>query len=192
MEVTNLDQVTGMFDDRSFRVAEAVRPAAQAAAQVFYDEVRSNVDRLRRHTARTKGSKAPGVLKDSIYQVFSKDNSGRMVSEYHVSWNHRKAPHGHLIEYGHMQPYQYYIDKQGNFHTAVKPKMLKKYMERYYGKTVPKHLRDKYFIRLPVPIQVPAYPFIRPAFLKAQEAYDKATKIILAAVNGAGSNIRMS
>src|SRR5205085_5719958 len=42
----------------------------------------------------------PGALKASIYQVFSKDNSGSGHATYHVSWNAKKAPHGHLVEFG--------------------------------------------------------------------------------------------
>lgn len=42
----------------------------------------------------------PGTLKRAIYQVYSKDNSTQGVrAEYHVSWNKKRAPHGHLIEY---------------------------------------------------------------------------------------------
>ncbi len=67
---------------------KATRPAAQAGAQVFYDEV------LLRVPVKT------GTLKSSIYQVFSKDNSTDDKAVYQVSWNHRKAPHGHLIEFG--------------------------------------------------------------------------------------------
>ena len=192
MSVTNLDEILGEFDDLAYRVEKATRPAAQAAAQVFYDEARLNVSRLNKWTARTPGNRQPGVLQDAIYQTFSKDNSGANLATYHVSWNHKKAPHGHLLEYGHMQPYEYYIDKRGFFHTKVRPSMLADYLKFYRNKAVPKHLRDKYFIRLPVPKQIPAYPFIRPAMAKAQQAYDRATKIILEAVNGERADARMS
>jgi HK97 gp10 family phage protein len=68
--------------------AEAVRPAAQAGAQVLYDEVKVRVP------VRT------GTLSQSIYQVFSKDNSASKNAVYHISWNAKKAPHGHLVEFG--------------------------------------------------------------------------------------------
>jgi len=32
--------------------------------------------------------------------VFSKDNSFRDVSTYHVSWNADKAPYGAMVEFG--------------------------------------------------------------------------------------------
>ncbi len=65
-----------------------IRTGAQAAAQVFYEETKQRVP------------VETGRLKSSIYQVFSKDNSGDGVAVYHISWNRRKAPHGHLVEFG--------------------------------------------------------------------------------------------
>ena len=65
-------------------VEEAVRPAAQAAAQVLYDEVLKNAKAL------TKS----GQLASSVYQAYSADKSGAKKATYHVSWNARKAPHG--------------------------------------------------------------------------------------------------
>ena len=80
---------------------KAMRPAAQAGIQVLYDEVLLRVpvnDRAR----KTKSGRVipPGALKASIYQVFSEDNSGKGFATYHCSWNHIKAPHGHLVENG--------------------------------------------------------------------------------------------
>jgi HK97 gp10 family phage protein len=47
----------------------------------------------------------PGSLRDSIYQAFSKDNSsefggGYRNATFHVAWNHRKVPYGHMVEFG--------------------------------------------------------------------------------------------
>lgn len=67
---------------------DAVRPAAQASAEVFYREV------LARVPVKT------GKLQRAIYQAFSAKNSGPGEATYHVSWNKRKAPHGHLVEFG--------------------------------------------------------------------------------------------
>lgn len=79
------------LDSIALGAQKQVRPAAQAGAQVFYDEVKQNVGRLGRKT---------GNLDSSIYQVFSKSNSSDKRATYHISWNHIKAPHGHLVEYG--------------------------------------------------------------------------------------------
>lgn len=65
-----------------------IRAGSQAAAQVFYNEAKNRVP------------VKSGTLKNSIYQVFSEDNSDKTKATYHVSWNRSKAPHGHLIEFG--------------------------------------------------------------------------------------------
>lgn len=80
---------------------KAVRPAAQAGAQVLYDEVLLRVP-LAAEARKYRGKVyQPGALKRSIYQKYSDDKSSQARAEYHVSWNNRKAPHGHLIEFGH-------------------------------------------------------------------------------------------
>lgn len=68
--------------------APMIRTGSAAAARVLYEEAR------RRCPVKT------GLLKSSIYRVLSESESkpGRVV--YHVSWNVRKAPHGHFIEFG--------------------------------------------------------------------------------------------
>lgn len=76
------------LDDLATQVQHSVRPAAQAGAQVLYDE------------ARLRAPERSGLLKSSIYQTYSKDNSGADHATYHVSWNHTVAPHGHLLEFG--------------------------------------------------------------------------------------------
>lgn len=118
----------------------AVRPAAQAGAQVLYEEVKRNVSRIKRKT---------GNLASAIYQAYSADNSGGGRAAYHISWNARKAPHGHLVENGYLQRYGVSFDKAtGRFYTH---------------KDCP----------LATPRQVPAKPFMRPAmaaFPRAQEA----------------------
>lgn len=125
--------VNGLVDD----VEAAARPAAQAMAQVFYDSVKTNVARIRRRT---------GNLERSIYQAFSADNSGQGYATYHVSWNAAKAPHGHLVEYGHLQRYLVTIDDRGRWITH----------------------KDK---PLPSPVYIPGKPFLRPAMAMEAVAY---------------------
>jgi len=128
------------LDQLQATATEAARPAAQAGAQVFYNEVKLNVSRIGRVT---------GNLDSSIYQVFSKDNSTPVSATYHISWNHRKAPHGHLVEFGHIQTRKVYIGSDGNWYTS---------------KTL-----------LDAPKQVGARPFVRPAYdAKAQLALEAA------------------
>lgn len=43
----------------------------------------------------------PGNLRNSIYHAYSKDNSKEgEKATYHISWNYKKAPYGHIIENG--------------------------------------------------------------------------------------------
>jgi hypothetical protein len=90
-------------------VHQALRPAAQAGSQLLYERVMLNVPRSRHahyfHGTSYKkyGTKYffnPGTLARSIYQVFSKDNSGKNLATYHISWNHQEAPYGFMVEYG--------------------------------------------------------------------------------------------
>lgn len=41
-----------------------------------------------------------GTLRDSIYVAFSERDSDSKQKTYTVSWNSKKAPHGHLVENG--------------------------------------------------------------------------------------------
>lgn len=138
-----------LLDGMSESIGEAVRPAAQAAAQVIYDEVKKNVASIGR---------VSGNLDRAIYQAYSKDHSINGVkAEYHVSWNARKAPHGHLIEYGHIQRFKVYIGKDGKWYTNKK-------------------------LPLASPVQVGARPFIRPAMAKFDIAVEAAEKQLVASI----------
>ena len=93
------------LDATADRLHEATRPAAQAAAQVIYERAKSLApvsDAAHKFYGKrgVYGPYAPGTLRDSIYQVFSKDKSYTDVSTYHVSWNALKAPYGGMVEAG--------------------------------------------------------------------------------------------
>lgn len=83
----------------------ATRPAAQAGAEVIYQRARLEVPvSADSHYFYIRGKKygpyAPGTLKNSIYQVFSKDNSFKDVSTYHISFNKSEAPYGFVVHNG--------------------------------------------------------------------------------------------
>lgn len=91
------------------KIEAAVRPAAQAGAQVFYEQVKRNVPVSRKGhwfhgtSYKLNGKKYwfdSGSLKRSIYQVYSKDNSSEKRATYHIAWNHQKVPYGFMVEYG--------------------------------------------------------------------------------------------
>jgi hypothetical protein len=86
------------------------------------------------------GSIHPGALRDAIYLAFKGSGSTGKDIRYSVSWNAKKAPHGHLIEFGHWQPY-------------VVAKIPGGYGGGYYTTKVKKD----------VPTWTPAHPFLRPA-----------------------------
>lgn len=83
----------------------ATRPAAQAGAQIIYERARINAPvSSDSHFFYIRGKKygpyAPGTLRDSIYQVFSKENSFKDVSTYHISFNKSEAPYGYIVHNG--------------------------------------------------------------------------------------------
>jgi len=97
------------LDEIFERACRAVRPAAQAATQVVYDEVLLRAPMSPKgHWFHGTSFKATGQkywfeagsLKRAIYQAYSKDNSSATRATYHVSWNRKKAPYGHMVENG--------------------------------------------------------------------------------------------
>lgn len=70
------------------------------------------------------GALAPGQLRDAIYLAYDPRRNVLNPDRYRyvVSWNAKKAPHGHLVEFGHWMPYIYATDGQGIFWT---PKPVK-------------------------------------------------------------------
>lgn len=94
--------------------------------------------RVLRDEAKQQAPVESGRLQGSIYLAFKDGEStdGRVV--YSVSWNHRVAPHGHLVEFGHWQPYMVAKLASGEWITTD--------------------------IKLPVPKWIAAKPFLRPAF----------------------------
>lgn len=112
----NVAEIKSRLDEYLYDAIEkTARVGAQAMAQVVYDAARANAGRLaskKPHyfygTTKKYGPFQPGHLRDSIYQVFSKDRSTDTRKEYHVSWNYgqknpesnRAAPYGFMVEFG--------------------------------------------------------------------------------------------
>lgn len=154
----NIDGFLAQINVMEVAVFDAARPAAQAAAQVLYDEVGRNVAKIGKKT---------GNLASAIYQAYSADNSGQGFATYHVSWNARKAPHGGLVEFGHLQRYRYYKGADGKIRPMVRPGMEGKPRP---SRRASQAIKDAYYVPLPTPRQVPAKPFIRPAASKFNAA----------------------
>ncbi len=131
---------TSAFDELMKKVEdkanESVRPAAQAGADVIYEEAKRLAGRSTRPhyfygtswKKRQKGTTQgrylfnPGDLKNAIYQVYSKDNSSETVATYHVSWNFEKSPYGLFVEYG-LSPF---TPKSRPF---LRPALINKYAQ---------------------------------------------------------------
>ncbi len=160
----DLSGLDAYLDELGANAREAIRPASQAAAQVLYDDVKANVARIRR---------VSGNLSRAIYQVYSKANSNQSRAVYHVSWNARTAPHGGLVEYGHLQRYRYYKGADGKIRPMVRPGQDGKPRP---GRHASQAAKDAYYVPLPAPVQVAARPFIRPAIDKFNVAMEAAKR----------------
>ena len=120
---------------------KATRPAAQAGAQIIYDRSRqlapvSERPHMFHIEGRVYGPFSPGNLRDSIYQVFSKDNSFADTSTYHISWNATKAPYGYTVERGTSKtPANSFIGRAVvETRSAVREIMKQRYIEEVTGK----------------------------------------------------------
>lgn len=164
-------RIDAIIDGTEQDLRDAARPAAQAMAQVLYDRVKINVASMGRVT---------GNLDKSIYQVYSKDHSSDGHAVYHISWNVKKAPHGHLLEHGHLQRYRVYVGDDGKFHTMVRPNMRG---TKKPGRRAPQAVKDAYYVTLPEPRQVPAKAFIRRAMDSESRAIDAGVKVLLERIN---------
>lgn len=156
------------LDQLGEAAGEALRPAAQAATQVLYERVKLNVAALGRAT---------GNLDSSIYQAFSPENSQHGErAEYHVSWNHSKAPHGHLVEYGYIQRYRYYQDNQGRVRPMVRPGMDGR---KPPGRHASEAAKAAYYVTLDTPRQVPGQAFVRNASVVMPQAIKAAEDLLI-------------
>lgn len=167
----NLGHLESVLEDLGDKAEAAARPAAQAAAQVLYDQVKRNVSAIPQET---------GNLARSIYQVYSQQHSAAGLATYQISWNKRIAPHGYLVEFGHIQRYVTYMGKDGNLYTAVRPS---KRGTPKPGRWASQAVKDAYYVRLAAPRQVAAKSFLRTATSQAQAAADAAENVLIRALN---------
>ena len=108
--------LTDQIDALKVKAETAIRPAAQAGAQVYYEAVLATVPESKKghwfQGTTAKAASTPeakraasywfesGSLKSAIYQVYSKSGSSKDKAEYHVAWNHRKVPYGFMVALG--------------------------------------------------------------------------------------------
>lgn len=129
-----LDEFVGEVQSR------AVRAGTFVAAEALRDEMRERAPR------------EEGTLQDSLYVYRDKTRSNDERHIYFIGPNKRKAPHWHLIEYGHWMKYTVIRIRGRLFSLKNRP--------------------------LKTPKWVPAKPYIRPAFSKVKVALDRGKKRI--------------
>lgn len=108
-------------------MTRALRSGVYAAAKVLYTDM---LLRVPIHE---------GGLVDAIYHWHDDKLSTATRQVYRIGPNKAKAPHWHLVEYGHWRRNVVYRDKRTGRMIATRK-------------------------RLEVPVWVPAYPYIRPTY----------------------------
>lgn len=108
------------------------RSMAVAGGQVLRDE------------AKALAPRDSGKLAQSIYLAYKEGKSNEQQVVYSVTWNSKPghAPHGHLLEFGHWQPYKVIKLPTGDWFTTKE--------------------------KLASPKFTAAKPFLRPAFDSAK------------------------
>ncbi len=115
------------------------RSMAVAAGKVYRDEAKARAPRSDAGTVTEFGPRMP--LAAAIYLAYSDNRSipEQGFASYSVTWNKSKAPHGHLIEFGHWQTHATYKGKDGKWYSDPKKPLAN-------------------------PKWVSAYPFLRPTY----------------------------
>lgn len=135
----DMGAVDQWVDDLQADVQQAIRPATQAGSQLLYEAVLLNVkSSTKGHwfhgtSFKKNGTKYwfnAGTLRRAIYQAHSKDHSSDLQATYHISWNHKKAPYGFMVEYGTIKTAPVAFVRRAN---AVMPQALQR-VEDEFGK----------------------------------------------------------
>lgn len=113
------------------------RSMAVAGGEVLRDEAKVRAPRSAQGAVGDSGPRIP--LAEAIYLAFRDRYSGEKEVQYAVTWNKSKAPHGHLVEFGHWQIYAVVRKPDGSYVTDKRRKLA-------------------------TPKWVPANPFLRPAY----------------------------
>ena len=161
----SLNGFRAALDKVGAEMLDAARPAAYDGSDVILAEINSKVASM---------GQRKGLLHNAIYRVFAR-RSQDDVPIYDVGVNMRKAPHWHLIEYGH---WRYYAAKQlpnGDWVTLKRKGAKGKKPSRKASKAV----KDAYYIPLKTPVWVPARPYLRPAKEALPKALAAARKTFL-------------
>ena len=105
VEMKLTGDITSGLDQFEATIKGSVMLSGVAAmAKPIYDEARINCPVSAEghwfYGTHQKYFFPAGTLKASIYRVFAKDKSSEFVKTYDISWNHKKAPYGFMVEFG--------------------------------------------------------------------------------------------
>lgn len=96
----DFSKIAAKLDNITKAAEQGVRPAAQAGAQVFYEEVKQRVPVSAKPHKSGKKTYNPGTLRKAIYQAFADKESGDGKAVYRLSWNKTHAFYGRFVEFG--------------------------------------------------------------------------------------------
>ncbi|UCV00295.1 HK97-gp10 family putative phage morphogenesis protein [Acidovorax radicis] len=96
----DFSKIAAKLDGITVAAEKAVRPAAQAGAQIFHDEMRARVPMSAKPHKSGKKTYNPGTLRKAIYQAFADKESGDGKAKYRISWNKTHAFYGRFLEFG--------------------------------------------------------------------------------------------
>ena len=152
--VIGIEEVFAGLDKLSRLREPVARAMAVAMGQEVRDEAKIRAPVLKPGNEGFDNQRA-GQLREAIYLAYdgrrSILNAGHYV--YSVSWNSRKAPHGHLAEFGHWMAYTAIQSDNGKWFTPIQGS------ERTGGRS-----RGVGFPRPDGGFYVQAQPFLGPAF----------------------------
>jgi hypothetical protein len=119
-------EALGLLGGLAHIAQQAARPAAQAGAEVLWKAAAAEAP-VADQAHVGKGGKVyqPGTLRKAMYHAYSKDQSRPGHETYHISWNKKKAPHGHLINGGYFRRYKVIKTKSGRYVTLKAVKLAK-------------------------------------------------------------------
>ena len=96
----DFSKIAAKLDGITKAAEEGARPAAQAGAEVFYQEVKQRVPMSAKPHKSGKKTYNPGTLRRAVYQAFAERESGDGKAMYRISWNKTHAFYGRFIEFG--------------------------------------------------------------------------------------------
>ena len=96
----DFSKIAAKLDIITKAAKEGARPAAQAGAEVFYQEVKQRVPMSAKPHKSGKKTYDPGTLRRAVYQAFADKESGDGKASYRISWNKSHAFYGRFVEFG--------------------------------------------------------------------------------------------